>query len=130
MTRSVLLRRLCAALTPALLLSALSGCTTTPVPDTQVLTMKADASGAQSGFPPAGTVWRLDEQDLLTLSPAPYVPPPPQPIPAPRPETRRIYPPPPVGFHPYWGRGWPHYGSDYGFALRYGYPRGRYPYFW
>ena len=110
---------------------SLAGCATAPVPDTQVMTMKADASGAQAGFPAPGTVWRLDEQDLKTLSPAPYVPPPPTPIPMPPREQPRVYtPPPPVGVYPYWGRGWPHDGSNWGFSLRYGYPRYRYPYYW
>lgn len=110
----------------AVALLAVIGCATSPLRETSVLAMKANALPDDAGLPPAGTVWRLDEHDLHTLSPAPYVPPPAQPIPMP-PRVSPRTPPPPVWFHPYWGWGVPYHGSSFGFSLRYGYPR--HPYY-
>ena len=71
-----------------------------------VVTMKAAEAGSTAGYPPPGTVWRLEAQDLRALSPAPFVEPPPPPRlpPPPRPND----PPPPVYYDapyygPYWG---------------------------
>jgi hypothetical protein len=76
-----------------LLLAALSGCAAhAPSPPYgHVMTMKANEAAAVSGYPPPGTVWRLDESDLKALSPSPIVPAPPPPM---RP------PPPPAGWYP------------------------------
>lgn len=74
-------------------LCMLAGCAASPVPPTEVLTMKADALPPEPGLPPPGTTWRLDEAALQMLSPAPYVPPPPLMLPYPVPG---VAPPPPV----------------------------------
>ena len=67
--------------------------------------MKADAP-APAAFPAPGTVWRLDERDLASLSPAPIAEPPPPPRwpPPPRPNE---YPPPPAYYYgPPYGAYW------------------------
>ena len=85
----------------AALAASLCGCAAhaPPPPYGQVMTMKADEAAAMSGYPPPGTVWRLDERDLKALSPSPLVPAPPPPM---RP------PPPPAGWYPP-----PWYGPPY-----------------
>ena len=80
-----------AALIPALIV-AHAGCATyEPLRYGEVVTMKAGEASGVSGYPPPGTVWRLDQSDLKTLSPAPTVEPPPPP---------RYPPPPPPGYYP------------------------------
>jgi hypothetical protein len=82
------------------LLGVMTGCVTAP-PPTEVVMLRATDLPQDAGLPPAGTTWRLDESDLKTLSPAPYVPPPPLMLPYPIPG---VAPPPPVyapdGFDP------------------------------
>jgi hypothetical protein len=79
-----------------------------------VVTMPANEAKAASGYPPAGTVWRLDERDLRALSPAPIVEPPPPPRlpPPPRPNDPPV--PQPYYGPPYYG---PHWGGP-GFHYR------------
>jgi hypothetical protein len=87
--------------------AALNACATTePLPHGNVVTMKANEASSLSGSPPPGTVWRLEEADLKTLSPAPVMeaPPPPRVPPPPRPNappTAPYYypPPPPPGYY-------------------------------
>lgn len=89
---------------------ALAGCATDPPQYGDVVTMKAGEASSASGYPPRGTVWRLDESDLKALSPAPIVEPPPPP-PRRRPPPAAYYPPPPppVFFGPpHWGP-WPYW---------------------
>jgi hypothetical protein len=62
--------------------------------------MKANEAAAVSGYPPPGTVWRLDESDLRALSPSPIVPAPPPPM-RPPPPPAGWYPPPPWYGAPY-----------------------------
>ncbi len=91
---------------PLALVLALAACTAQgPLDYGDVVTMKANEAASHSGYPPPGTVWRLEERDLQALSPAPFVEPPPPPRlpPPPRPND-----PPP----PYYGT--PHYGPYYG----------------
>jgi hypothetical protein len=86
----------------AVTLALLGGCIAAPPRYGEVVTMKA---GERPGgdYPAPGTVWRLDENDLKALSPAPLVPAPPPPnYPPPRPNSAYpapYYPPPPP---PYW----------------------------
>jgi hypothetical protein len=82
------------------LAAALSACATdAPVPYGEVITLKAGEASSLSGYPPPGTVWRLNEADLEAMSPAPIVPgpPPPRLPPPPRPNDPPpyYYPPPP-----------------------------------
>ena len=87
----------------------LAACATQPVPQAgEVVVMKANEAPA-AAFPVAGTVWRLDEKDLKTLSPAPVAEPPPPPrYPPPRAGEYRpppaYYYPPAYGTHYYWRR--------------------------
>jgi len=84
------------------------------------VTMGAAASSDDRGLPPPGTTWRLDERELLALSPAPYVPPPPTPIPQPP----RVVPVVPYAVpYPYYGYGVPYYGPSFGFSFGYVHPR-------
>ena len=95
--------RVLATLVP--LVAMLAACATQPIPrSSDVVVMKAtDAPSA--AFPTQGTVWRLDEKDLRTLSPAPIAEPPPPPR---RPPPRAAeYPPPPVYYYP------PAYGTHW-----------------
>ncbi|HEY9445626.1 MAG TPA: hypothetical protein VIQ62_01010 [Burkholderiales bacterium] len=104
----------------ALLALALAGCSAMPAHETRVVTMGADASPEDRGVPPPGTTWRLDEHELLALSPAPYVPPPPTPIPQPP----RVAPVVPYAVpYPYYGFGVPYYGPSFGFSFGYSHPR-------
>lgn len=107
----------CAA---AALVLVLAGCAVPPVQETQVLVMKPGAPSGEA-LPPAGTVWRLEEKELLALSPAPYVAPAPQPIPMPP----RVSPAVPVVPYavPYYGWGAPFYGPSFGFSFGYSHPR-------
>jgi len=85
--------RLLPAALIAALGSVLSGCATYEPPHYgEVVTMKAGEASSVSGYPPPGTVWRLDEGDLKALSPAPTLEPPPPPR---RPPPPVYYPPPP-----------------------------------
>ena len=86
----------------AALLAGLSGCAAQapPPPYGHVMTMKANEAAAVSGYPPPGTVWRLDESDLKALSPSPIVPAPPPPM-RPPPPPAGWYPPPPWYGPPY-----------------------------
>jgi hypothetical protein len=82
------------------LAALLGGCAAdAPVPYGEVVTFKAGQTSTLSGYPPPGTVWRLDDADLKALSPAPIVPAPPPPRlpPPPRPNDPPpyYYPPPP-----------------------------------
>ena len=82
------------------LVGVLTGCATdAAVPYGEVITLKAYEASSLSGYPPSGTVWRLNEADLKALSPAPIVdaPPPPRLPPPPRPNdpSPYYYPPPP-----------------------------------
>lgn len=74
-----------------------------------VVTMDSGSAASQSGYPPPGTVWRLDDRELKALSPAPFVepPPPPRHPPPPRPND----PPPAYYSAPYYG---PYYGPYFG----------------
>ena len=77
------------------LLTLLGACATEPLRYGEVITLKAGE--APPPHPAPGTVLRLDEADLKTLSPAPIVPAPPPPrIVPPRPNAS--YPPPPPGY--------------------------------
>lgn len=101
-------------------LVVLTACAVAPVHETKVVTMGAAASSEDRGLPPPGTTWRLDEAELLALSPAPYVPPP-TPIPQP-PRVER--PVPYVAPYPYYGYGVPYYGVPYygpSFGVYFGY---------
>lgn len=81
--------------------------------------MQPGAPDAAGPTPAPGTVWRLDEQALQALSPAPYVAPPPQPIPQPP----RVEPVAPYVV-PYYGWGVPYdYGPGFGFSFGYTHPR-------
>ena len=64
---------------PIAVLALLAACVAEGPQYGQVVTMKADEASAASGYPPPGTVWRLEERDLRALSPAPFVEPPPPP---------------------------------------------------
>ena len=90
------------------LIPLLGACVSEPPRYGEVVTLKADEARAVSGSPGPGTVWRLDENDLKALSPAPMVPAPPPPnIPPPR-RGGAPYPPPPPYYGPpsYWGPGY------------------------
>jgi hypothetical protein len=103
------------------LLLALAGCASPPVHETQVVVMTPGAVRNDAALPPPGTTWRLDERELLALSPAPYVPPPPSPVPMPP----RVVPAPLMAPYaaPYYGWGVPYYGPAFGFSFGYSYPR-------
>lgn len=77
-----------------------------------VVTLKADDASARSGYPPPGTVWRLEENDLRALSPAPFVEPPPPPKlpPPPRPNDP---PPPPAYYGPHYYEPYWHWGPGF-----------------
>jgi hypothetical protein len=91
--------------------------------ETRVVEMKPGAPGDDAALPPPGTTWRLDERELLAMSPAPYVPPPPSPIPMPP----RVAPPAYAPYAtPYYGWGAPYYGPAFGFSFGYSYPRHTY----
>jgi hypothetical protein len=88
--------------------SLLCACASEPVRHGEVITMKASDAPRAAAYPARGTVWRLDEQDLKTLSPAPIVPAPPPPRRPPPPRPNEAYPPgyyygPPPSL--YWGPG-------------------------
>lgn len=80
----------------------------------QVVTMKASEAASREGYPPPGTVWRLDERDLKAMSPAPFVEPPPPPRlpPPPRPNdpAPEYYGPPYYAPSLYWGSGFYYWG--------------------
>jgi hypothetical protein len=78
----------------ALLLATamLCACVSEPPRYGRVITMKSGEQPPPADYPEAGTVWRLDENELKALSPAPYQEPPPPPR---RPPPRTYYPPPP-----------------------------------
>ena len=99
---------------PALSL-LLAGCVADAPQYGEVVTMKAHEASAASGYPPPGTVWRLEERDLRALSPAPLVEPPPPPRlpPPPRPNA----PPPQPYYAPYYGS--PYYGPYWGPSFHY-----------
>lgn len=93
----------------ALALLTLAACAEAPPAPGDVITMKA-SEPAPAAFPAPGTVWRLDQSDLKTLSPAPVAEPPPPPRwpPPPRPNDpppRAYYYPQPYYYYP------PAYGS-------------------
>jgi len=79
-------------------LAVLAGCATSSPPPAQVVTLKANSLPPEPGLPPAGTTWRLDSNELQSLSPAPYIPPPPLMLPYPVPG---VAPPPPPPYAPY-----------------------------
>lgn len=92
-------------LVKSLLLAAalgLAACATEPPRYGEVVTMKAGEAQATTDYPAPGTVWRLDEKDLKTLSPTPIVPAPPPPNLPPPPRPNASYPP---AYYspPYWG---------------------------
>ena len=91
-------------------LLALAACATQPPAQPgEVVVMRA-ADAPPSAFPAPGTVWRLDDKDLKTLSPAPVAEPPPPPRwPPPRvgeypPPPAYYYYPPGYGTYWYWRR--------------------------
>jgi hypothetical protein len=90
---------------PIMLLGA---CAAEPPRYGEVVTLKAGEARSVSGYPGAGTVWRLDENDLKALSPRPIVPAPPPPNISPPRRGSAPYPPPPpyYGPPPYWGPGY------------------------
>jgi hypothetical protein len=100
------------------LVVALASCAAdTPPQYGDVVTMDSGMAAAQSGYPPPGTVWRLDEQELHALSPAPFVEPPPPPKLSP---PRRPTDPPPAYYsaphyapYPYYG---PYFGPSWGWG--------------
>lgn len=77
----------------------LAACASAPPRYGEVVTMRA-GEAPHEAYPAPGTVWRLDENDLKALSPAPLVPAPPPP--------RRPPPRYPGAFHPP-----PYYGLPY-----------------
>jgi hypothetical protein len=79
------------------LFAVLVACAAEPPRYGEVVTWKAGEPPPASDFPGPGTVWRLDESDLMRLSPAPLVPAPPPPQ----------LPPPPRADD------WPYYGSRF-----------------
>jgi hypothetical protein len=85
--------RLCVAFVIVLL----AACASAPPRHGEVVTMRAGEAPNDAAYPAPGTVWRLDENDLKALSPAPLVPAPPPP--------RRPPPRYPGAFHspPYYG---------------------------
>lgn len=80
-------------------LTLLAACASDPPRYGEVVTMRAGEAPRESAYPAPGTVWRLDENDLKTLSPAPLVPAPPPPRRPPPPRSGAFHPPPP----PYYG---------------------------
>jgi hypothetical protein len=80
------------------LAAVLAGCATDPPQYGEVVTMKAGEASGVAGYPPPGTVWRLEEAELKALSPAPIVEPPPPPRRAP-PAVYYPPPPPPPGYY-------------------------------
>lgn len=99
-----------------IVLFVLAGCAVSPVAETQVVVMKRGAMPEDPGLPPPGTTWRLDERDLVAMSPAPYVPPPPTPVPPP--PTVVVAPAVPY-MAPYSLWGAPYYGPAFGFSFGY-----------
>ena len=90
------------------LLVMLGACATQPVPQPrEVVVMKAHEA-PPAAFPAAGTVWRLDEKDLKTLSPAAVAEPPPPPRYPPPPRAGEYPPPPPPAYYypPAYGTYW------------------------
>jgi hypothetical protein len=83
------------------LTATLAGCVTEPPQYGEVVTMKAGEASRVSGYPPPGTVWRLEDADLKALSPAPTLeaPPPPRRPPPPPPGAYYPPPPPPPGYY-------------------------------
>ena len=71
-----------------------------PAQPGEVVVMRA-ADAPPSAFPAVGTVWRLDEKDLKTLSPAPIAEPPPPPRWPPPPRVGEYPPPPPPAYYYY-----------------------------
>ena len=99
--------------------AVLTACVAVPPPSTEVMTLRAGALPQEPGVPPAGTTWRLEENDLHALSPAPYVPPPPLLLPYP---VAGVAPPPayaPYAYVPapvfYFGLGYTAGGHRHGF---------------
>jgi hypothetical protein len=93
-------------LLPLAVLALLAACVAEGPQYGQVVTMKADEGRAASGYPPPGTVWRLEERDLRALSPAPFVEPPPPPRLPPPPRPNDPPPQPYYGapyYDPWWG---------------------------
>jgi hypothetical protein len=89
--------------------AVVAACAAEPPAYRDVVTVKAGQMPPDSAYPPPGTVWRLEENDLKRLSPAPFVEPPPPPRLPPPPRPDAAYPPPP-GYSappPYW------YGPGY-----------------
>jgi hypothetical protein len=83
----------------------LAACAQEPSRYREVLTVRAGESAPPPGSAPAVT-WRLDENDLKTLSPTPIAPAPPPPRVPPPPRPNAEYPhgyyAPPV----YWQQRW------------------------
>jgi hypothetical protein len=111
-----------------LVAASVAGCATPGPAPTQVVTMSARDGAAREEFPPAGVVWRLNEQELRALGPILPTPDPPPAAVAPRPEARGRSRPPwlfaPSFFY---------FGSRSGFGWNdpYLWPRyHRYPYPW
>jgi hypothetical protein len=106
-------------LAAAVLTAAVAGCAATPPHETAVVVMNANALPQDPGLPPPGTTWRLDQRELVALSPAPYVPPPAMPIPAspaaPAPIYGPLYSPYPYGYTMPYYYGWG-IGIGYGFG--------------
>jgi hypothetical protein len=92
----------CASLFSLGVCAALAGCVADAPSYGEVVTMKAGETSSVSGYPPPGTVWRLDARDLQALSPAPIVDPPPPP---------QLPPPPRPNDPPYYGPSW--YGPSF-----------------
>lgn len=101
------------------LVAALAACAAeSPIVYGDVVTMNADTAAAHAGYPPPGTVWRLDERELKALSPAPFVEPPPPPK---RPPPRRPTDPPQSYYRaPYYD---PYYGPAWGWGPSFHYWR-------
>lgn len=74
-----IVRRLGAARIGCLAAAAavIAGCAAPAPGPTRVVTMSAQDGAARQGIPPAGAVWRLDEQELRALGPLLPTPDPP-----------------------------------------------------
>ena len=83
---------------------AVTACAELPPQPGAVVMMKA-SEPAPAAFPAPGTVWRLDEAELKSLSPAPVAEPPPPPRWPPPPRPNEYPPPPPAYYYP------PSYGT-------------------
>jgi hypothetical protein len=102
------------------LAAAAAGCAAPPQQQSALVVMSANALPDDPGLPPPGTTWRLDERELVALSPAPYVPPPPTPIPAPRIAPARAYVPFYAPYSPGYALPW---YSGWGIGIGYGFGR-------